>query len=128
MWPSRNASRPVDPATKAVLDTVYSHILTTTGPCVMWNGKGALSTLQGPAVWRGYWGTVDTANQQQPSWSGKGGRSRGRWCSVSIVDLGVKAEGREVKTGTLGSRPGVQTHNLVLMFSFSKLRGAWSQG
>lgn len=56
MWPSRNASRPVDPATKAVLDTVCSHILTTTGPCVMWNGKGALSTLRGASSLEGLLG------------------------------------------------------------------------
>lgn len=32
-------------------------------------------------------------------------------------------------TDMLGSRPGVQTHNLVLMFSFSKLEvpGAWDE-
>lgn len=41
---------------------------------------------------------------------------------------GSRTEGREVKTEMLGSRPGVQTHNLVLMFSFSKLEGAWSLG
>lgn len=60
------------------------------------------------------------------AWPGQGGRGVGS-CSASFPDLGVEEEGREVKTGMLGSRPGVQTHNLVLMFSFSKC-DAWSLG
>jgi hypothetical protein len=104
-------------------------------------GGGESGPCAEPAVWRSYWGTVDTANQQQPRLA-RAGEGGGEWegdgrgmggggasCSTSFPDLGVEAEGREVKTGMLGSRPGVQTHNLVLMFSFSKpeVPGAWDK-
>lgn len=68
-----------------------------------------------PGVCRDCWHTADPANQQQLAWPGQAVGS----CSASFPDLGVEEEEREVKTGMLGSRPGVQTHNLVLMFSFS---------
>lgn len=108
-----------------------AYTLTTPEPCLLfllpveWEKGGAQAPCVEPAVLRGCWGTMDSANQQQPGWA-KAGGGRGS-CSASFPDLGVEEEGREVKAGMLGSRPGVQTHNLVLMFSFSK-RDAWSLG
>lgn len=78
-----------------------------------------------PAVLKGCWG-YNGFCKPATAWPGQGGRGVGS-CSASFPDLGVEEEGREVKTGMLGSRPGVQTHNLVLMFSFSKC-DAWSLG
>lgn len=73
--------------------------------------------------------SLDWPGQGRGEGNGRGMGGGGASCSTSFPDLGVEAEGREVKTGMLGSRPGVQTHNLVLMFSFSKpeVPGAWDK-
>lgn len=66
------------------------------------------------------------SSKKQPRWAKTGvGGAALHSDAAAFQDLGMEEDEKEVRTVMLGSGPGVQRHNLVLMFSFSK-DSAWS--